>query len=196
MGVQRTKWSVYVACGMLGALLTGALAGPAFAATSASRPTRVSWMATTIAAQAHQTVATIEALKTKDGTWAKVAAATRVSPTTLRADLATDQHLHAVAADTVAVLAALGHQRAAQIRALEHEGLTAEAIAARLHLSWTNVAARLTALEQSRAAAALRNRAITGFLAQLTGKKAAVIAALKKKKGATWLDVAHALGLH
>ena len=187
---------VLLASGVLGSVLLLAVSVPVAAAAPTTKPVRVSWMARTLASQAHQSVATVEALKAKDGTWSKVGAALKISPATLRADAAADHHLRTVATETTAALAALAHKPVSQVRAMEGKGLTAQQVATQLHLAWPAVQSRLASLEKARATAKVRDRAIAGFLAQLTGKKPAAIAALKAKKGTTWLDVAHTLGLH
>ena len=185
-----------LAGGVFGSFLLMAMVGPVAAAGPVTKPARTSWMAQTLATQAHQSVAAVEALKAKDGTWSRVAAALKVSPATVRADVAQEHHLRTVAAETTAALAALAHKPASQVRAMEAKGLTAQQVAAQLHLAWPAVQTRLASLEQARATAKIRDRAITDFLAKITGKKPAAIAALKAKKGVTWLDVAHTLGLH
>jgi hypothetical protein len=189
---RRALRSTLVATGLGAALLVSV---PAAAATTApAHPPRVSWLAKTLAAQGHQSLAAVEALRAKDGSWLKVAAALKIPSATFRADAVEARRRRGVAAETVAVLAALGHSTPAAVRALEGQGLTAQQVAARLHLAWPAVQTRLAAVEKARADARIRDRALTAFLAQLTGKPAAAIAALKDRKGVTWLDVAHDLG--
>jgi hypothetical protein len=191
---SKTLSGVAVAAALLTGTLAVTAAGPAPAAASAPVTPPAGPVARLLAKDANQSLSAVLALKQQDHTWKAVIAALKLDPTTVQGQLAAMRRGRARAAATVAVLAKLSGKTAAEVHALKKKGVTWSQVATEVGVNWQTALPQIQAQVKSRSAGRIRSAAVTGLLAQLSGKTPAQVRALKKK-GVTWLDVAHSLGI-
>ena len=190
----KTLSRVAVAAALLTGTLAVTAAGPAPAAASAPVTPPAGPVARLLAKDANQSLSAVLALKQQDHTWKAVIAALKLNPTTVQGQLAAMRRERARAAATVAVLAKLSGRTAAEVHALKKKGVTWSQVATEVGVNWQTALPQIRAQVKSRSAGRIRSAAVAGLLAQLSGRTPAQVRALKKK-GVTWLDVAHSLGI-